>query len=316
MTSPLFSPIPLRESDPPNRIVVSPMCQYSAEDGSAADWHLIHLGHLSSAARRCSSSKRPRSRRSAVSRRAAWASTQTKRARARPRRGGDPEIFADRARDPARARRAQGLERGAMARGSVDPGRPRRLAAGRALRRCPQLPQEIQPEALDRAGMKRVREALRRRGSPRRSGSGSTLSSCTARTVTCCTSSCRRSPTGATTSTADPREPDALSARVFDAVREASPLGKAARRADLLDRLDGGWLGHRGLGSLCCPVLHVPATLDPVSRGRSGRRQPSQRPPRAASNTSSGKRMRHLAGPRHCPSARKLEIGDRNSCRA
>ena len=30
-----------------NRIVISPMCQYSAEDGNANDWHLIHLGQLS-----------------------------------------------------------------------------------------------------------------------------------------------------------------------------------------------------------------------------------------------------------------------------
>ncbi|MDQ3415291.1 MAG: oxidoreductase, partial [Verrucomicrobiota bacterium] len=27
-----------------NRIVVSPMCQYSSEDGFANDWHLVHLG--------------------------------------------------------------------------------------------------------------------------------------------------------------------------------------------------------------------------------------------------------------------------------
>jgi 2,4-dienoyl-CoA reductase-like NADH-dependent reductase (Old Yellow Enzyme family) len=31
----------------PNRIVVSPMCQYSAENGNATDWHMMHLGHLS-----------------------------------------------------------------------------------------------------------------------------------------------------------------------------------------------------------------------------------------------------------------------------
>jgi 2,4-dienoyl-CoA reductase-like NADH-dependent reductase (Old Yellow Enzyme family) len=46
MTSPLFTPLRLRGLTLPNRIVVSPMCQYSAEDGSANDWHLIHLGHL------------------------------------------------------------------------------------------------------------------------------------------------------------------------------------------------------------------------------------------------------------------------------
>ncbi|HEV3008673.1 MAG TPA: hypothetical protein VGX52_06530 [Burkholderiales bacterium] len=27
-----------------NRIVVSPMCQYSAQDGHVSDWHLVHLG--------------------------------------------------------------------------------------------------------------------------------------------------------------------------------------------------------------------------------------------------------------------------------
>jgi 2,4-dienoyl-CoA reductase-like NADH-dependent reductase (Old Yellow Enzyme family) len=47
MTSSLFTPIQLRDLSLRNRIVVSPMCQYSAEDGSATDWHLIHLGQLS-----------------------------------------------------------------------------------------------------------------------------------------------------------------------------------------------------------------------------------------------------------------------------
>ena len=44
--SKLFSPISLRGLTMENRIVVSPMCQYSAEDGSATDWHLMHLGNL------------------------------------------------------------------------------------------------------------------------------------------------------------------------------------------------------------------------------------------------------------------------------
>ena len=46
MTSALFQPISLRELRLPNRIMVSPMCQYSATDGNACDWHLIHLGQL------------------------------------------------------------------------------------------------------------------------------------------------------------------------------------------------------------------------------------------------------------------------------
>ena len=42
----LFSPLTLRGVTLPNRIVVSPMCQYSALDGAAQPWHLIHLGQL------------------------------------------------------------------------------------------------------------------------------------------------------------------------------------------------------------------------------------------------------------------------------
>lgn len=42
--SSLFSPLTIREIELKNRIVVSPMCQYSSEDGFANDWHLVHLG--------------------------------------------------------------------------------------------------------------------------------------------------------------------------------------------------------------------------------------------------------------------------------
>jgi 2,4-dienoyl-CoA reductase-like NADH-dependent reductase (Old Yellow Enzyme family) len=40
----LLEPYTLRHLTLPNRIVVSPMCQYSAVDGLANDWHLVHLG--------------------------------------------------------------------------------------------------------------------------------------------------------------------------------------------------------------------------------------------------------------------------------
>jgi 2,4-dienoyl-CoA reductase-like NADH-dependent reductase (Old Yellow Enzyme family) len=46
MTARLFSEFRLRDLTLANRVVVSPMCQYSAVEGSASDWHLIHLGHL------------------------------------------------------------------------------------------------------------------------------------------------------------------------------------------------------------------------------------------------------------------------------
>src|SRR5499433_388597 len=44
MSHPLFSPLQLRSITFPNRIAVSPMCEYSCEDGFANDWHLVHLG--------------------------------------------------------------------------------------------------------------------------------------------------------------------------------------------------------------------------------------------------------------------------------
>src|ERR1700692_3775641 len=40
----LFAPLTLRSVTLPRRIVVSPMCQYSSDDGFASDWHLVHLG--------------------------------------------------------------------------------------------------------------------------------------------------------------------------------------------------------------------------------------------------------------------------------
>ena len=44
MPSSLFSPLRLRDVTLRNRIVVSPMCEYSSQDGFANDWHVVHLG--------------------------------------------------------------------------------------------------------------------------------------------------------------------------------------------------------------------------------------------------------------------------------
>jgi len=45
-TATLFTPITVGNVTLANRIVIAPMCQYSAVDGRMTDWHLIHLGHL------------------------------------------------------------------------------------------------------------------------------------------------------------------------------------------------------------------------------------------------------------------------------
>lgn len=44
--SALFTPLEVGSLKLANRIVIAPMCQYSAEDGCMSDWHTIHLGHL------------------------------------------------------------------------------------------------------------------------------------------------------------------------------------------------------------------------------------------------------------------------------
>jgi 2,4-dienoyl-CoA reductase-like NADH-dependent reductase (Old Yellow Enzyme family) len=48
MASRLFSPLTIKKITLKNRIVISPMCQYSAVDGFANDWHLVHLGSRAS----------------------------------------------------------------------------------------------------------------------------------------------------------------------------------------------------------------------------------------------------------------------------
>jgi 2,4-dienoyl-CoA reductase-like NADH-dependent reductase (Old Yellow Enzyme family) len=47
MTSTLFSPFTMRGIELANRVVVAPMCQYSAVDGALSDWHVMHLGGYS-----------------------------------------------------------------------------------------------------------------------------------------------------------------------------------------------------------------------------------------------------------------------------
>src|SRR5882724_10584111 len=46
VTAHLFDPIRLDGLALENRVMVAPMCQYSASEGSASDWHMIHLGGL------------------------------------------------------------------------------------------------------------------------------------------------------------------------------------------------------------------------------------------------------------------------------
>jgi 2,4-dienoyl-CoA reductase-like NADH-dependent reductase (Old Yellow Enzyme family) len=46
MMAKLFEPVAIADLPLANRIIIAPMCQYSAEDGCMTDWHLMHLGQL------------------------------------------------------------------------------------------------------------------------------------------------------------------------------------------------------------------------------------------------------------------------------
>ena len=45
--SKLFTPYKINHLELPNRIIIAPMCQYSAENGKATPWHTMHYGNLS-----------------------------------------------------------------------------------------------------------------------------------------------------------------------------------------------------------------------------------------------------------------------------
>ena len=201
----LFTPFRVAGLELRNRIVIAPMCQYSADDGRATDWHVIHLGHLALSGAALltieATAVTPEGRISArdlgpvVRRHRARRSAGRSRACGAGRTCRSPSS----SRTPAaRRRREVPWEGGAQIRA----GRAGRLADRRAVGRCRSPTGEHPPVALDRARPRRASAtpSPTRPGAPR--ASASTPCSCTARTATCCTSSCRRCRTSATTSTA------------------------------------------------------------------------------------------------------------------
>ncbi len=195
----LFSPLRVRGVELRNRVGVSPMCQYSSDDGFANDWHLVHLGSRAVGGAGLVMTE---------------AAAVTAEGRISP---GDLGIWDDDARRAAAPRR--GVRRGAR-RGAGDPARARgaqgldRAAVGGRARRCrrerggwqPVAPSAIPyddgwlvPRALTRGRGRAGAGARSPRRRAARSPPASAGSSCTPRTATCCTSSSRRCPTRATT---------------------------------------------------------------------------------------------------------------------
>ncbi len=187
MTATLFSPIRIGELDFANRIAVAPMCQYSADDGSASDWHLQHWMMLAmTGAGMVTVEMTDVERRGRITHGCLGLYSDHNEAAAQ--RALDCGAGGGGAWNPvrgaARPCRAQGLVPAAVGgRQAAHRGRGclgDRVGFGGALRR--------------RAGTRRARWRRRRsrrwwRGSSRRrsgrGGWGSTSSSCTARTDTC-----------------------------------------------------------------------------------------------------------------------------------
>ena len=198
----LFSPIQLGGITLPNRVVVAPMCQYSADDGSMTDWHLVHLGSMA-----CSGAGLFVVEKTNVTRegRITHGCTGLYNDHNEAAMARAVQVYRGITKNPIGiqigACRAQGLRAGALAgRQGARAGRIA-LADRRAVR-------DRLRRGLARAA--RVHRARRfagwwTRSSPRRcarSASASTSWSCIRRTATCCTSSFRRSRTSARTSTA------------------------------------------------------------------------------------------------------------------
>ena len=191
--SALFQPLQLDDLHLDNRIVIAPMCQYSAHDGNAADWQLVHLGQLAM---------------SGAGLLILEATAVSAEGRITP---GCLGLYSD--ENEAALARVLGAVRGispiklglqlahagrkASSRAPWQGGQ--QIRAGEtgawpavAPSALPHLPTEDPPAALDRAGLRRAREKASwpRHGVLR--GWVSTRSRSTLPTATCCTSSCRR----------------------------------------------------------------------------------------------------------------------------
>ena len=225
--------------------MIAPMCQYSADEGSATDWHLIHLGHLalSGAAmliveatavsrRGPDHADRPRP----VQRR------QRSRARPRARRACAPTRRSG-WRCSSAARRPQGLEPRALGRRPQirlgEPGSWRAVAPSAV----PHGDGEDPPRGARCRRPAEDPRRLRRAPPGAPSGSASMRSRSMPRTATCCTSSSRRSPTSATTNTAAASRTGCASrSRSSTSCAPRSRRGKPVwARISATDWVPGGW---------------------------------------------------------------------------
>ena len=218
------------------------MCQYSAADGSATDWHLQHLMQLAisragmvvrrgdgGGAHRAHLARLPRP----------LLGRQRGGARARARSGAARRGAGHALCDPDRACRAQGVLPAAVGGRQAADARRGCLADGRALRRSLHPGRAAaRRRSTPRASRASPPRSVRRRSAP--FASASTPSSCMARTAICCTRSSPRSPTSARTPTAAARRTACASrsrwrARCAPRCRAAMALGARITGTDWAD---------------------------------------------------------------------------------
>ena len=259
------------------------MCQYSADDGRATDWHLIHLGHLALSGAALltieATAVTPEGRISYARPRPVVRRRPRRRSAAvleSVRRWSDMPIAIQLAHAGRKASTKVPWEGG----GADPPDAAARLADGRAVGRCRSRPASTRrSRSIARDSPASARPSPRRRGAPR--GSASTRCSCTARTATCCTSSSRRC-----RNQRDDEYGGSLENRmrfpleVFDAVREAFPAERPVSvRVSGTDWAPGGWdieqtvAFAQALEARGCAAIHVssggltPAQKIPVGPG-------------------------------------------------
>ena len=246
--SALFTPFRVGSLELRNRIVIAPMCQYSAEDGCATDWHIIHLGHLALSGAALltieATAVLPEGR---ISPRRPRPLVGRDRGGAGAGAGERPPLVGHADRHPARPRRPQGLDARAVG------GRRRRsrpiedrgwqtvapsavpFAARRATRRS---------RSTARASPRSATPSPRRRGAPARLGLDAVQ-------IHGAHGYLLHQFLSPLSNRRDDDYGGSLENRmrfpleVFDAVRAAFPAGAAGQHARLGHRLGRGRLGHR-----------------------------------------------------------------------